>query len=95
MKLYWVTLLWFGLVYEMVNSTETSHCFEVGVDFDSGKANKLTEGVKFKTQSPYDCDNLCKLVIGCEGWSWHDPTKNGHKRYTLISHYYCGNYMIT
>ena len=58
-------ILWFGLVYEMVNSTtETSHCFELGVDFDGGKPNKLTEGDKVKAQSPYDCDNLhCKNYI--------------------------------
>ena len=81
MKVCLGAILWFGLIYEMVNSTtETSHCFEVGVDFDGGKPNKLTEGDKVKTQSPYDCDNLCKLAIGCEGWAWHDPTKNGNKR---------------
>ena len=50
---------------------------QIGVDFDSGFSNKFKEGVKFKTQSPWDCNEACSLVIGCEGWVWHDPTKNG------------------
>ena len=55
---------------------------QIGVDFDNGAAgdglgNKFTDGSKFKTQSPWDCNEGCNLVIGCEGWIWHDPTKNG------------------
>ena len=42
-------------------------CFEYNVDYE---ATNMNNGLEQRTNSASDCWNLCKLTLGCEGFTW-------------------------
>ena len=56
---------------------KSTPCFEIGIDFDNDVHEGLiTDGLKFKTTTAYECWEACKLVRDCEGFAWTKPTGN-------------------
>ena len=44
-----------------------NECFEYDIDYDG---TNLNNGLEQKTSTADDCWQMCKLTVGCEGFTW-------------------------
>jgi hypothetical protein len=49
-------------------------CFERDIDYDGTNINN---GLEQKTDNEVNCQQLCKHIIGCEGFTWESSNFAG------------------
>ena len=56
-----------SLVLFALSVAQAQNCFEYDTDYDG---TNLNNGLEQRTSSAEDCWQLCKLTLGCEGFTW-------------------------
>lgn len=71
-------LFFFGLAF-------ANECFEYDTDYDG---TNLNNGLQQKTSTAQDCWQLCKLTLGCEGFTWASSNFPGMIKILSVSPFF-------